>query len=394
MTVTNRRRSGAAPARRLADVRGALDGPTFVAVGSLHGNEPSGIDAIHRLVAELSARRDRLRGRFVALCGNRAAFAAGRRFIARDLNRRWTEELLGPLLDQDAADLKDEDREQAELAAELLAIERDCNGPLYLLDMHSTSGQGAPFVGMADTLRNRAIAFAIPAPVILGLEETIDGSMLGWLSDRGHITVAFEGGQHLAPSTIDYHVAALWLAIVAAGLLDGADADDLTGQRTRLEGAARDLPPVVEIRHRHVIKAGDDYQMCAGFRNFQSVRAGELLARDRHGDVRAPESGRVLMPLYQSQGEDGYFLVREVRPLWLRLSALLRRGGFDRLVPLLPGVRAHPDLHDHYLVDPHLARFMVQEIFHLFGYRRRRPEGDRFVFSRRSPNEMAMERPL
>jgi succinylglutamate desuccinylase len=51
-----------------------------------------------------------------------------------------------------------------------------------------------------------------------------------------------------------------------------------------------------------------------GFRNFQSVSAGKLLARDHHGEVRAPLSGILLLPLYQAQGEDGFFLIREVTP--------------------------------------------------------------------------------
>lgn len=44
-----------------------------------------------------------------------------------------------------------------------------------------------------------------------------------------------------------------------------------------------------------------------GFTNFQPVVRAQLLARDRHGDIRAVENGYVLMPLYQSQGTDGFF---------------------------------------------------------------------------------------
>ena len=35
-----------------------------------------------------------------------------------------------------------------------------------------------PFVLMSDTLANRKLAFALPIPVILGLEESIDGTLL------------------------------------------------------------------------------------------------------------------------------------------------------------------------------------------------------------------------
>ena len=94
---------------------------------------------------------------------------------------------------------------------------------------------------------------------------------------------------------------------------------------------------------------------------------------------------RILLPLYQKVGEDGFFLVRRVRPFWLYLSALLRRLRADLLIPLLPGISRHPTRPHHYLADPRVARFLVVEIFHLFGFRRRRQEGDHLVFSRREP---------
>jgi hypothetical protein len=97
------------------------------------------------------------------------------------------------------------------------------------------------------------------------------------------------------------------------------------------------------------------------------------------------------MPLYQTLGDDGFFLTRDVRPFWLWLSALLRRLRFDRLAPLLPGVRRHPQLEDHYLVDPKIARFFTVEIFHLLGYRRERPTAGLMMFSRRRPGFLRLE---
>ena len=90
-----------------------------------------------------------------------------------------------------------------------------------------------------------------------------------------------------------------------------------------------------------------------------------------------------MLPLYRGQGDDGFFLGRDVKPFWLRLSALLRRLELQSLVLLLPGVRRHPDNVDSLLVDRSVARWQVSNVFHLFGYRRCRPESDYLVFSRR-----------
>jgi hypothetical protein len=37
-----------------------------------------------------------------------------------------------------------------------------------------------------------------------------------------------------------------------------------------------------------------------------------LLAHDRNGEIRAPFDGLVLLPLYQSEGSDGFFYGRSV----------------------------------------------------------------------------------
>jgi succinylglutamate desuccinylase len=91
----------------------------------------------------------------------------------------------------------------------------------------------------------------------------------------------------------------------------------------------------------------------------------------------------VLLPLYQGQGEDGFFLCRDVHPLWLRLARWLRRLRLDALLPLLPGVSRHREQPDALLVDPGVARLLVREVFHLFGYRHCRPAAGRLVFTRR-----------
>jgi succinylglutamate desuccinylase len=120
-----------------------------------------------------------------------------------------------------------------------------------------------------------------------------------------------------------------------------------------------------------------------GFVNFQPVDRGQLLARDGRGEIRAGESGRILMPLYQSQGRDGFFLVREVSPRWLRVSALARRARLERLLPLLPGIHRDPTHADTLIVDRAVARWRALDLLHILGYRRRRDAAGQIVVTRR-----------
>ncbi|MDC0723239.1 succinylglutamate desuccinylase/aspartoacylase domain-containing protein [Nannocystis bainbridge] len=357
-------------------------GPTVVCIGALHGNEPAGLSAISRVLARLRATDVPLRGQLLGVSGNRRALAQGRRFVDRDLNRQWTAENIARIAQGQLATA--EDQETRELLGVFLPLLR--RGPVSFIDLHSTSSLSPPFSCMADVLRNRPLALALPIPVVLGLDEVIEGSMLGYLCDLGHVGVAVEGGQHDDPRTIDFHESALLLMLVAAGSLEPRHVPDLAAHRARLGAASGGMPAVCEIRHRHVIQPEDEpFVMKPGFVNFQVVERGQVIADDRRGPLRVPETGLVMLPRYQGQGDDGFFIARPVTRNVLRLSAALRTLRLDVLVPYLPGVSRDPQRPDHYIADPAVARVAVKQVFHLFGYRQERAHAERLVFSRRRP---------
>jgi len=375
--------------RVLGRVEGTAEGPTIVVFGGIHGNEPAGAVAAQEVVAELGSGSFPLRGRLMAFCGNLQALRRDRRYLRRDLNRRWSDEEISRLRAEGLASDCPEDREQSvllELIDEAIALS---DRPVIFLDLHSTSGEGPPFACMSDTLRNRRIALALPVPVILGLEEVIDGTMLGYLSDLGHCGVAIEGGQHEHPSTVARHVAGIWIALVAAGCLRAAEVPDLAKYRSRLAGATAEFPRVVDIQHRHVVGPDDAFIMGDGFSSFQPLEEDTVVARDQDGEIRAPLSGLMLLPRYQGQGEDGYFIAREVRFLWLLVSQVLRRLHCDRLVGWVPGLSRHADDSDRLVVNEGAPGALMTNLLHLFGYRRMESEGGRLVFSRRRPDGTA-----
>ena len=112
-------------------------------------------------------------------------------------------------------------------------------------------------------------------------------------------------------STLAALRAVLWLGLSGAGIIPESIFTEVTWGRKRLVAATNGLPPVLELRYRHPVTPDDAFEMLPGFRSFQPIVSGQVLARDRNGDVQSPEGGRLLLPLYQAQGEDGFFLVRE-----------------------------------------------------------------------------------
>ena len=369
---------------------GPETGPTLVLVGGLHGNEPAGVLGIRRVFESLE-RSGIPRGSVVGLAGNLEALGRRQRYLEADLNRHWLPERVARLEATDQP-LAAEDHELRELLEELrkIQVETPEGERIYLLDIHTFSAPGIAFTPLEDSLPNRAFASEFHAPVVLGLEEELSGTLTSWASANGMVASGFESGQHDEAEAVDRAEAAVWIAFEAAGLFDEGLHPEVSKARRRLEEECRDLPAVVEVRYRHAITQVDAFRMDVGFENFQEITEGLAVGRDRQGPVEAPLDSLILMPLYQRQGADGFFLVRPVHPLWLELSALVRRFRFDRFVHWLPGVERRDGATDTFVVDRQRARFLALEIFHLLGFQRQSSETERhLVMSRRAYDEAA-----
>jgi succinylglutamate desuccinylase len=369
--------------RVICHFSGGTSGPLLVCIGGLHGNEPSGVMALRRVGAELEKMHLSLDGEFLGIAGNLKALSVGSRFIREDLNRIWTEERIEELRCTPLSNLTNEAAEMKMLLSVVDEIFARNSRKLIFLDLHTTSAGGGPFTIFGDTLPNRSFASSFPVPMILGLEEQIGGTLLEHVGNRGAITLGFEAGPHEARESVLRQEAAVWIALTSTGIVRGRDCEQLENYRARLRQPSLELPRVVEVRHRHPVSEDDEFSMEPGFENFHHIKKGQKVAWDKHGEIYAPSSGRILLPLYQTQGSDGFFLVRKVWPFWLKVSRLLRTLRMEPYIHLLPGVGTHPSQEGVFLVNSSIARWRTVEIFHLLGYRRCDPQGDTLVFSSR-----------
>jgi len=311
MSALGRRLLDAGPLERvLGRVRGDAPGPMLLVVAGIHGNEPAGVLAARRVAAALAAGGTPLRGDVVFLAGNLTALQRGVRGVDRDLNRGWTRARIAGLSGGPAA--APEDCEQRQLFDAIEAACRAARGPITFLDLHTTSAPGIPFAMARDLPPQIAFARAFPLPILVGLLELVDATLLEFMRQEGHMTLGVEAGQNDAESSIDHHESVLWLALAAAGLTTPEAVPEHAQHSRRLADARGALPHVMRIEHRHAITQADRFRMQPGFANIERVSRGQLLAHDRNGEIRAPEPGILFLPLYQAQGDDGFFLGREV----------------------------------------------------------------------------------
>ncbi|PCE66686.1 succinylglutamate desuccinylase/aspartoacylase family protein [Sediminicola luteus] len=351
--------------RIIGHLKGKHPGPTMIFVGGIHGNEPSGVFALQHVLQQLAGIE--ICGEIYALAGNLKALARSERYQSEDLNRLWTTDNLNKLKKGQLAITHDDFEEQLALYHCLHDILETGPVPFYFIDLHSTSGPTKPFMTVNDSLLNRYYSQQFPVPMILGIEEYLDGPLLSYINELGYVAFGFEGGQHDDRQAIENHIDFVWLALVFSGCIF-KDAIPFQTHYDRLYQRAGRCREIHEIVYRHAIEAGQSFVMLPGFTNFEPISKGKVLAQTDTGSCRAPRSGKIFMPLYQNQGNDGFFIIKRIHPFFLRFSAWLRKSKWGTILRKLPGVQA-VDGQGTLAVNLKTARFLAKDIFHLLGYR-------------------------
>jgi succinylglutamate desuccinylase len=291
-------------------------GPALVIVADIHGNEPAGLEAAARVLARLGQGDIVVDGDVVVLAGNVVGLRTGARFVSRDLNRGWTADNVARVRAADVVALESEDREQRQLLDAIDDVAAAARGPVVLADLHTSSAPGVPFVLFGATPAQAEFVEVFPVPAISGIVEQVEGVLSEFVAARGHVTFSVEGGQHDAPASRDALEAVIWLSLQQAKMLptstSTAPLPEVTRSLALLDQLRGDLPRRVDVVGRHAISADDDFVMELGFRNVDRIGKGQLLAKDKRGEVRASEDGVVVLPLYQKLGNDGFFWGKEV----------------------------------------------------------------------------------
>ncbi len=357
--------------RLIGHLKGGNKGPTMVFFGGIHGNEPSGEKAIEIVFQKLKKEIMPLKGSIYGIRGNVMALKLGKRFLDHDLNRLWTEKRMEEIFNKSEDQLLREERELLAISHVLKTILDTEPGPFYFIDFHTTSSETPPFITINDALINRKFARLFPVPIVLGIEEYLEGPLLSYINQKGYLSVGFESGQHLAKEAVENSVAFMWLALVYGGALLKDSITDFEEYKTKLQESGGNDSNFYEIFYKHGLEKRDQFTMEPGFRSFDLVNKGSLLAQHNHESILAKKQARVFMPLYQKQGEDGFFLIRKIPSLALWLSAVLRKIKMSALLPLLPGLSWADKNKGILLVNKKAARFLAKPFFHLLGYRNR-----------------------
>lgn len=278
----------------------------IILIGSLHGNEKEGIEAIGRTFKRLNENGIDVNGKIIGIAGNLNAIEANQRFVDHDLNRCWTEEHIQKCLNS-TEKLIDEDKELLELYHLLNEVVSEDYQQKYVIDLHTTSADNGNFLVYPGKVDESTIAKQLGLPMITNLDDYLEGTtLLKYYSSEDVVSFAFEGGQIGSPKAIDIHAEGIWQLLQLSGLIP------LSNEPKHLIDPSENLPSLLSVIHRHGVKSGDNFKMKPGFESFQSIDKGEVIAEDKNGEIASPFSGLIFMPLYQAAGNDGFFVVEEV----------------------------------------------------------------------------------
>lgn len=281
-------------------------GPLLFVTAGIHGNEPSGIIALEKVFTELSVAKPDIKGTIIGVSGNNEALNKEVRFIDEDLNRTWTKDTIENHITD-----TNEKEEMFSIIEVLNNYPASEYTKRYFLDCHTTSSDSLPYASVQDVHDNDSWAHHFPTHIIRGFSDIVYGTTDGYMSRQGLTGFVLEAGQHDDPESIINHEGTIWIALQEACDLDLNKLSKFPESVSKLQ-KQKENQKTFEIEYRHGLKDDDTFSMEPGYKNFQQIKKGELLAHHNGKPVTSEWEAYIFMPLYQKQGNDGFFVVKEV----------------------------------------------------------------------------------
>jgi predicted deacylase len=273
------------------EFRAGKAGPVLLFLGAIHGNEKCGTRAIMRVIADMHSGKIKLqKGRVIFVpIANPLAYEENVRFVDENLNR-----IFKPT--------RKPRSNEARLANALCRIIDRCD---VMLDLHSTTAQGQPFIYLDfPTPKNRALAKILgPKKAISGWPElykklgkvSLAYDTTSYAAKQGKDCLLIECGQHQAPSAEAVAYKAVLNSLRHYGMMKG------TPKRRALQD--------IKMSDGYFRESARD-RLAADWKHLDKVRKGEVIIYAADGsEITAPYNAYVIMPKATARvGEDWLYL--------------------------------------------------------------------------------------
>ena len=281
----------------------------IISIAGIHGNEPAGVKASHFLHDYIQKHQISIQARWIGLLGNIQALKENRRFLHEDLNRIWSEANIG--MARQKLSHSPELHELSEIFSILDEVDFSSYSTKVFLDLHTTSGENGIFIVASNFEGSKSLFKDIAMPIVLGLEEKLENTAIRYMQRQGFHSMALEGGLHTASDSVEYLMWGIWKVFKNINIVEHNEIPLFQAIKRKLFEHNEKIPHLLEVDYLHDVVPGDNFVMKPGFKNFDLVKEGQLLAKDKRGPILAKKSGFLLMPLYQKEGNDGFFIINQ-----------------------------------------------------------------------------------
>ena len=270
-------------------VKGGFVGPKVAIIGSIHGDERIGAEALEALKDVFSDVK--VYGEISLILGNPKAYEFGKRFLDQDMNRLWNKDVCD-LLKVDDAQLDSAQKR----VKEILPILQNAD---YLLDIHSTIKPSCPFVYCKETPEHLNLACLLRTEYIVSSSLKVDdliSSSDNFVDKNGGIGLAYEAGWQKDETKLEDVLLNIKIFLQALGSCD-------------FDIFVEEFPTYshLSIYEQIVIKT-NDFKFLKDYSNFDFVKEGEVIAVDEDEIVVEKDSYMIFPKVDLQKGNVACYL--------------------------------------------------------------------------------------
>tara|TARA_Y100000589_G_scaffold332017_1_gene388602 strand:+ start:1015 stop:3780 length:2766 start_codon:yes stop_codon:yes gene_type:complete len=279
---------------------------TLIFITGIHGNENSGLKALENFFNIIQTSSIKIEGSVIGLIGNLAAVKKKSRYLDEDMNRVWKEK-------QSKSKTKSSEQNEMHILKkeiEKIIINKNKKN-ICIIDLHNTSSPNGVFA-IANNQQEVNLAAKIGIPVITNLFTKVQGSLSSYYSKKDIMSIVFEGGAIGDPASIKNHEAGIWKILLEQKMIKlNSVPKKISNNLKIMQDFSIKKGGLFQVKYIHEINKKDDFFMIPNMKNFDKIKKHDIIGHDRKGEVKAPISGYLLMPLYQEKGKEGFYIVGE-----------------------------------------------------------------------------------
>jgi succinylglutamate desuccinylase len=291
--------------RLLGKYGSGAGGSTLIITADAWENENRAVAAIRKVLRTLTKFKIPIKGQLVGLAGNTGSskkdlLGEFKGSFSNDNGPNSQDEYLGYNRSEEFVELIEE-------------FERIPGSDVYYLDLKTSSSVHSPYLCHSRNPGCVTFASSFPFYKVMGLDKYITDHLGFYLHAKNYTCSTLKVGMHPKYSAEQIHEAAVWWALVQIGCLQDEDVPHFLQHKEVLDGCLADEGKrAFEVAFKYSIKEDEYFRMIPGYKNFQKIQAGDVLATSDGACVTSHWDGRIFMPLYHTQSNDGFFVLKEI----------------------------------------------------------------------------------